>query len=58
MSPQRAASGRANLLLFALNSSLDLVDQALAAILDVFGSLQCTQPLISVHMHRGWHGRH
>ena len=56
VSPQRAASGRANLFLFALNSSLDLVDQALAAILDVFSSLQCTQPVILVHMHWGWQG--
>ena len=56
VSPQRAASGRANLFLFALNSSLDLVDQSLAAILNVFGSLQCTQPLISVHDYWGWQG--
>ena len=56
MSPQHAASGRANLLLFALNSSLDLLDQASATILDVFGSLQCTQQLILEHMHWGGPG--
>ena len=57
MSPQHATSGRADLLLFALDSSPDLVDQALASILDVFGPLQCTQQLTSEHTHWDWQGQ-